>query len=169
MAACTPSPHSLRLNPAFGSLLCRKKNWYAVSSEWCNRPKDFWMVASIFKDDITEILIYDLVSRNGAQVDPSLFGSSRKKIWSLCLPFLASWQRQSTPTQQKMIRCFSPLHMLQSKTWSMASELINWQKEVAFPPQFTRHHHLRQKNLGQISNFNHKQFKQVGKETHVRR
>ena len=33
----------------------------------------------LFKDDILEVSIYDLVARNGARVNPSWFGSSRKK------------------------------------------------------------------------------------------
>ena len=33
----------------------------------------------LFKDDILEISIYDLVDGTGARVNPSWFGSSRKK------------------------------------------------------------------------------------------
>ena len=77
-AAAESPPYSLRLNLVFSPSLCRDKIWYAVSSEWCIRPRQC-NAGTLFKDEFIEISIYDLADQNGAPVNPSWFGSSRKK------------------------------------------------------------------------------------------
>ena len=84
MAACKPSLYSLRLNQVFGSSLCHTRNWYAVSSEWCYRPRELLSAGALFKDDIMEESIYNLVDRNGARVDPSWFWVIEKEGYGRC-------------------------------------------------------------------------------------
>ena len=78
MAANESLPYSLRLERVFGPSLCKSKHWYAVSSEWFNRPRNFSAVA-LLKDEMLEVSIYELVDINNAGVIPLWFGSSSKK------------------------------------------------------------------------------------------
>ena len=81
MAPSSGRTCSVGLQRVFGPSLSAEANWYAVSSDWFYRPREFMASEHfrLFKDDILEISIYDLVDGTGARVNPSWFGSSRKK------------------------------------------------------------------------------------------
>ena len=98
-------PYSLRLNRVFGPSLPAKKKWYAVSSDWSYRPSEF-VIGPLFTDDVLDVNIYDLFDRNGGQVNPSWFGSSRKKdrvLVSTLFGIFAKAVRSKNPTADKFI------------------------------------------------------------------
>ena len=98
-------PYSLRLNRVFGPSLCRDKIWYAVSTEWCSRPRHF-SAETPFRDDFAEVSIYDLTDQNGARVDPSWFGSTRKKdmvLVSTLFGIMARTIRAKNPSEEKVM------------------------------------------------------------------
>jgi len=74
-------PCSLRLHQIRGPSLDPSKVWYAVSNEWFHKPREFIRSDSFpfFNADIAEVHIFDLSDTNGGIVDPSWFGSSKKK------------------------------------------------------------------------------------------
>lgn len=100
MAANDPSPpYSLRLSRVFGPSLYPSKHWYAVSSEWFKRSRDF-------SAGMIEISIYDLVDHKGAHVIPSLFGSTWKKdmvVVSTLFGILVRALRKSNQTENKVL------------------------------------------------------------------
>lgn len=71
-------PRSIHLNRVFGASLPASQKWFAVSSDWSYRPCHF-SSGPLFKNDMLETNIYDLVDCNGAQINPSWFGTARKK------------------------------------------------------------------------------------------
>lgn len=75
------NPCSLCLHQLRRSLLDPNKIWYVVSNEWFYKPSEFIRsdIFPFFKEDIAEVCIHDLIDGNGGIVDPSWFGSSRKK------------------------------------------------------------------------------------------
>lgn len=98
-------PYSLRLSRLFGPFLCLSKHWYAVSSEWFRRPRDF-SAGALLKDEVMEVSIYELVDYNGARGLPSLFGSTWKKdmvIVSTLFGILVRTLRKSTQNDKKVL------------------------------------------------------------------
>ena len=77
----TANSCSLRLHQIRGQSLDPSKVWYAVSNEWFYKPREFIRSDSFsfFEAEIAEVYIFDLTDKNGGIVDPSWFGSSRKK------------------------------------------------------------------------------------------
>lgn len=105
MTATEPSLYSLQLNRVLGPSLCPSKRWYAVSSEWFNRPRDF-SAGALLKDEIVEVSIYDLIDQNGARVIPSLFGSTWKKdvvVVSTLFGILARALRKNNQNENKVL------------------------------------------------------------------
>ena len=91
-------PYSLRLSRLFRPSLCLSKDWYAVSSEWFKRPRDF-SAGALVKDEMMEVSMYELVNYNGARRLPSFFGSTWKKdmvIVSTLFGILVRTLRKST-------------------------------------------------------------------------
>lgn len=81
MAANPCSLRFHRSNSRPGPSLDPSKIWCAVSNEWFHKPREFIRSDSFpfSKADIAEDYIFDLSDTNGGIVDPSWFGSSRKK------------------------------------------------------------------------------------------
>ena len=81
MASSSDGTSSVGLQRVFETSLSPEVNWYAVSTDWFYRPREFMTSERfrLFTDDVLEVSIHDLVDRNGARVNPSWFGSSRKK------------------------------------------------------------------------------------------
>ena len=145
MAACKPSLYSLRLNQVFGSSLCHTRNWYAVSSEWCYRPRELLSPGALFKDDIMEESIYNLVDRNGARVDPSWFGSSRKKDM-VVVSTLFGIVAKAVQRNKDVDKVMCSVEFKSIRDLINAFQLNNWREEISFLPkfQFPRRLHLRQ-------------------------
>lgn len=81
MSFSSDGTYSVGLQRVFGPSLSPEVNWYAVSTDWFYRPREFMTSEHfrLFTDDVLEVSIYELIDRNGARVNPSWFGSSRKK------------------------------------------------------------------------------------------
>ena len=141
MTANEPLPYSLRLNRVFGPSLCPSKRWYAVSSEWFNRPRDF-SAGPLLKDEIIEVSIYDLIDQNGAQMIPSLFGSTWKKdvvVVSTLFGILARALKKNNQNENKVLSSieFKVLKAFRSR---------KWREQKSFPPMCPILLHLRQRN-----------------------
>ena len=80
-------PYSLVLNRVFKPSLCRDKIWYAVSTEWCSRPRHF-SAERPFRVDFAEVLVYDLADQMArAFIIHRGLDRLERKIWSFCRPF----------------------------------------------------------------------------------
>ena len=95
-------PYSLRLSRLFGPSLCLSKDWYAVSSEWFRRPRNF-SAGALLKDEVMEVSIYELVDYNGVRGLPSLFGSTWKKDMVIVSTLLVRTLRKSTQNDKKVL------------------------------------------------------------------
>ena len=102
----------------------------------------------LFTDDVLELSIYDLVDRNGARVNPSWFGSSRKKDLVVVATLFGIVGRALKNADEDMLCRCSEFKAIRQGLNSLQTE--NMAGSNNFPAILPETPHLHQKKLRTI-------------------